>query len=165
MNAEGYRRITEPLRSHPKLARGVKEANRALTVLGYVAYPLLLAVLACTGSPLLLREILVPSISFVAVSAFRAWYNEPRPYERFDIPPVIAKDTKGRSFPSRHTFSLFMIAMCWLAYCMPVGVVLLVASACLGTVRVLSGVHYPHDVVVGAVIAIACGIVGFWVIP
>jgi phosphatidylglycerophosphatase B len=165
VDAEQYRRITDPLRSRPRLTKGIQTVNRVLTALGYVMYPLLLVVLAVSGSALLLREILVPGISFVAVSVFRAIYNEQRPYERFGIPPVIPKDTKGKSFPSRHTFSLFMIAMCWLAYCVPVGVVLLAASVCLGTVRILSGVHYPHDVVAGALIAVACGIVGFWMIP
>ena len=55
-------------------------------------------------------SIIVPLVGFVAVSVFRYIVNRPRPYEKFDMPPVIPKDTHGRSFPSRHVFSAFIIA-------------------------------------------------------
>ena len=48
---------------------------------------------------------------FVGLSVVRKIINAPRPYEKFDMPPVLEKDTKGKSFPSRHVFSVFIIAM------------------------------------------------------
>ena len=51
----------------------------------------------------------IPGISFVAVSIFRKCYNAKRPYEIYDFKPLIPKDTIGKSFPSRHVFSIFVI--------------------------------------------------------
>ena len=55
------------------------------------------------------RALLVPGISFGAVSLFRWAFRAPRPYEVFETTPVIKKNTKGKSFPSRHVFSIFVI--------------------------------------------------------
>ena len=104
------------------------------------------------------QEVLVPAVGFIAVSALRVVVGEPRPYESLDIEPLIQKDTSRRSFPSRHVFSAFVIAMAWLAWCVPVGVALLVASAILAVVRVLGGVHWPRDVVAGALMGVAAGL-------
>ena len=57
--------------------------------------------------------------------------------------------------PSRHAYSIFAIAAAWLLFCPPVGVALLVVGVGLAAVRVLGGIHYPVDVLVGA----ACGLV------
>ena len=44
---------------------------------------------------------------------------------------------------------------------LPVGLVLLVLSALLGLVRVLGGVHYPKDVLVGYACGLLLGILFF----
>lgn len=178
MTEEQYARWTAPLRAHPRATRALLAANKLLTIVGYVAYPLLLVLLAlealgfedggggsASAGALLARCIIVPAISFVAVSAFRRVYNAPRPYEALDIQPLIAKDTRGKSFPSRHTFSMFMIAASWLAYQPIVGCALLTAGIVMGTIRVLGGVHFPRDVIAGALAAAAAGLVGYVLIP
>lgn len=63
----------------------------------------------------------------------------------------------GKSFPSRHTFSAFAIAASWFVASVPVAVVLLVAAGVLAVCRVLGGVHFPRDVVAGALIGSATG--------
>lgn len=146
--------------------QALRGANRALTLLGYVAYPLLLALVGMQAvvardaavAGLFWRALLVPVLSFSAVSAARARMNAPRPYEQLDIRPLIVKNTRGRSFPSRHVFSAFVIAMGWLVWCRPVGIVLLVLSGVLAVVRVLGGVHWPRDVVAGAALGVAAGL-------
>lgn len=165
MDARQYNAWSQPLRQKPGLLRALTAGNKALTYLGYVMYPLLLVLLVLNGDPFLLRCILVPGISFVAVSVFRKAFNKPRPYETLDIQPLIVKDTKGKSFPSRHAFSMFMIALCWLYWMPPVGIALCIAGIAMGIVRVLGGVHYPVDVVAGMLVAVVCGVVGFWIIP
>lgn len=164
MNAQDYERWSAPLRAHPQATSCILATNKALTYLGYAIYPLLIALLALQGDPFLAQAVIVPAISFVAVSLFRKIRNKPRPYETLDIDPIIKKETKGKSFPSRHAFSITMIAMTWLAWCAPVGVTLLLASVTMAAVRVLGGVHYPSDVVTGMAIAVICGILGFWVL-
>ena len=105
-------------------------------------------------------------ISFVLVTVLRKEINAPRPYEVFDAAPVIPKDTRGNSFPSRHAFSIFVIAMTFCACC-PLawaGPVMLAAGVLLAVIRVVSGVHFPCDVVVGALLGMLAGFVGLWIL-
>ena len=165
MNAEQYNRWSAPLRENPALGRVVIGAGRALTYACYVAFPLLVAFELLIGAPLWLRTVLTCGISFCLVSVVRSRLDASRPYEALDIEPLIVKDTHGRSHPSRHTFSIFAIAMAFLAWNTAAGIVLLVAGCYMAVVRVLGGVHYPRDVAAGAVLGIAAGLIGFWLVP
>lgn len=158
MTEAGYERLTRPLRERPWLLRLVLGLNRGLTYLGYALYPLLLVLVLVTRQADFWRFLLVPGISFALLTLVRARIDEPRPYEVLNIDPLIHKDTRGKSFPSRHVFSIFVIAMAWLAYLPPVGATLLVLSALMAFVRVVGGVHWPHDVIAGALCGIAAGL-------
>ena len=165
--------MTNALRARPVLARGVSLANKIIADAVYVAYPCLLAWLAyaavtgATGAAgTLIRTVLVPGVSFALVTLMRKAINAPRPYEVFDAAPVIPKDTRGNSFPSRHAFSIFVIAMTFCACC-PLawaGPVMLAAGMLLAVIRVVSGVHFPRDVVVGALLGMLAGFVGLWIL-
>lgn len=160
---EQYDRIAAPFRESERMLKLLVEGNKIETYLFYVAYPLLIVVLAWNGQwDQLVRSLLVPGVSFALVTLVRNWVNAPRPYEELPIQPLIAKDTKGRSLPSRHVFSCYMIAMAWLAYCLPVGVVLLLLGLDMMALRVAGGVHYVRDVVCGMALGVACGLLGFW---
>lgn len=164
MTKETYIRITEPLRNNPKRAAVIHICNRILTGLVFVSYPALLLWLFRNQEQSLIRAILVPFDSFIILTIFRVFVNAKRPYEVFDIPPVIAKDTRGRSFPSRHVFSVFIIAMTFFAVCpVPVfGGIIFVLGILLAVVRVFAGVHFPRDVIAGAIFGIAAGYIGYF---
>lgn len=137
--------------------------NKTLTVVGYVAYPLLL-VLLCIFDPWLLpQDIVMPAAGFAAVTIVRHIVNAPRPYENGGKPALIDKQTKGHSFPSRHTFCMFMIAYTWLDWQLAVGIVLLVCSVVMAVCRVVLRVHFPRDVIAAAILATAFAILGYWV--
>ena len=100
------------------------------------------------------------------LSVFRSAVNRPRPYEAFELPPVIKKDTKGHSFPSRHVFSATIIAMTFILHS-PwswLGIIFLAVSLLLAVVRVVSGVHYISDVVAGIVVAVVASVLGYIVL-
>ena len=170
MKKETYIKMTQPFRENPDLAKGIHIANKLCTGVMYLAYPVLLVYLFFYGKYSsyfsFWRALFVPAISFVLLSVFRSVVNRPRPYEKFEVPPVIKKDTKGNSFPSRHVFSATMIAMTfvlmspwsWL------GCIFLGISILLAVVRVVSGVHYISDVVAGMVVAIGAAIFGYLVL-
>lgn len=183
--AEQYERWAAPFRENPLLLQSLLRANRLLRVLCYVLYPVLLAasflegmgVLAAAGSAgfwgsevlppagaLFWRVLVGPAIGFALETGLRAKINAPRPYEALAIDPLIKKDTKGKSFPSRHAFSIFVIATCWLAYSPWIGVALMLAGVVLGWIRVLGGVHYPRDVVAGAALGIVVGLMSCFVL-
>lgn len=166
MTKETYIQMTQPFREHLGMARGIHMANKICTMSMYVSYPLLLIYLFWSQTAYALSATLVPAIGFVSLTIFRAAINRPRPYETFDMPPVIPKDTKGKSFPSRHVFSSMVIAMTFLL-ASPwqwLGVLFVVLTVLLSIVRVLSGVHYISDVIAGAVYAVLVAIVGYIVI-
>ena len=139
--------------------------NKMSSGLIYLIYPLYLVILGLKGDIRFWKVLLIPGISFVLLSVVRKYINASRPYEVFDIVPIINKDTKGSSFPSRHVFSAFVIAMTLHYISMEIGVFLMFLGTILAIVRVLAGVHFPRDVIVGAIIGILCGIIGWNLIP
>lgn len=152
-----YEQWAAPLRGRPGVVRALNIVNRGIVVVFYGAFALLLG-WACMSDPWRLVPLVgVTAGGFAAVSAFRKRFNAPRPYECCAIAPLIARDGAGKSFPSRHAFSAFAIAASWFAASAPVAVVLLVAAVVLAVCRVLGGVHFPRDVVVGALIGSATG--------
>lgn len=68
---------------------------------------------------------------------------------KYNIKPLFVKDTKGESMPSRHVFSITIIAMCWLYVSVPVGIIMLMLVEIMAASRVLAGVHFVRDAVAG----------------
>ena len=138
---------------------------RALIYAAAALVVALLLFLLLTRDPRLLRAVITPGVAFVALTLLRKWCNAPRPYEVLDITPLILKDTRGNSFPSRHVFSVFVIDMAFWWIFPPLGGVFLAVGVLIALIRVIGGVHFPRDVLAGAIMGAACGAVGFWLIP
>lgn len=157
--AARYGRWAQWLGRHPRGCSLLRAANTGLTFVFYGAYGALLGwMLIGQQSPL--RAVclaVVPAAAFALVSWYRRRFNAPRPYECCAVEPLVSRDGSGQSFPSRHAFSAFTIATCWFAASAPLAGILLVAAAVLACCRVLGGVHFPRDVVAGAVIGVVAG--------
>ena len=166
MTKETYLKITEPLRRDSVRSARVHKCNKLLTGIVFISYPMLLFYLLWQRNMILAKAVIVPFDSFVLLTVFRYFINAKRPYEVFGIPPVIPKDTRGKSFPSRHVFSVFIIAMTFLATApvWQIGILFLVIGVLLAVVRVAAGVHFPMDVIAGALTGIFCGILGYWIL-
>lgn len=143
-------------------AKVINQLNRLITILVYATYPTVLIVLIFSRDVRFWRVLLAPSISFVLVSIFRNYVNAPRPYEVTGDIPIIKKDTRGKSFPSRHVFSVFVIASTLYFISNPLGIFLMLAGVLLAILRVVGGVHFPRDVIAGAIIGILSGVLGFY---
>ncbi|WP_049531213.1 phosphatase PAP2 family protein [Streptococcus pseudopneumoniae] len=160
---EWYDERKSSLLRHPQLLQLMRVFNRMMTVLMPLAYLTLLGtnfVSKGVGNDLY-AYILVPASGFVLLTLVRKRINQPRPYETWEIIPLLDKDSLGNSMPSRHVFSATIISMACLHANLPVGLLLLVLSAFLGFVRVLGGVHYPKDVLVGYACGFLLGILFF----
>lgn len=164
MTSETYARLTAPFRDRPGAVKALKLGNRLLTLTCYLLYPALLLWMLLTGDGRLTRLVLAPGVSFLLVSLFRKLCNSPRPYEVLDIKPLIPREKKGESFPSRHVFSVFVIATAWGYVCPAVGWLLGLAGALLAFTRVVAGIHFPRDVLAGAAIGLCAGLLGFYVL-
>lgn len=162
------------IREHETLAKCIPLFNELITKAIYLAYPCLLAYLliAQIANSRSLQDILrselipafiIPLVSFLILSIFRKIINAPRPYEVFKEQPIIAKDTKGKSFPSRHVFSIFAIATTFF-FAAPqpeLSYIIFILGCLLGVLRVVSGVHFPKDVIIGAISGIVLVTIGF----
>ena len=145
----------------------IKALHDVLPLVMYIFYPVQLVILAINeglGSEIFLRFTLIPLCTLIAVTVVRALINAKRPYEVYDYTPAVHKDTKGKSFPSRHTVCAFIIAMAFMYINYRIGVIMLVIATIIGVTRVLAGVHFIRDVVSGAAIGILIGVLGFFVI-
>ena len=162
MTSEQYRRISAPFRG--ARARWIPRVDRVLTAVTYLSYPLLLAYAWWRDGRIPWQALWVPASWLILVSLTRALLNRPRPYERMDIDPLIKKDTKGRAMPSRHAFSVWMIAVTAWWIWPPVGVLFGAVALLLCLTRVVGGVHDEWDVTVGALIGVGAGILGYWIL-
>ncbi len=160
---EWYDRVASNIENKPFLLSLLRAFNRFMTVVMPMIYLTLLAI-TCLQQGLGKQVgiyLFIPASSFVILSFIRKKINAPRPYEEWDIKPLLDRDSPGQSMPSRHVFSATIISMACLHASLSVGVILLVLSALLGLVRVSGGVHYPKDVVVGYICGLAWGVLFF----
>ena len=160
---EWYDHIAGNIENKPFLLSLLRSFNRFMTVVMPMIYLTLLATTYLQqglGKQVLIY-VFIPASGFVILSFLRKKINAPRPYEVWEIVPLLDRDSPGQSMPSRHVFSATIISMACLHASLSVGVILLVLSAFLGLVRVLGGVHYPKDVVVGYICGLAWGVLFF----
>ena len=160
---EWYDHIAAIAKNKPFLLRLLRTFNRFMTVVMPMIY---LTLLATTYLQEGLGKqvgiyVFIPASGFVILSLLRKKINDPRPYEVWEIIPLLDRDSPGQSMPSRHVFSATIISMACFHASLSLGVILLVLSALLGLVRVLGGVHYPKDVVVGYIFALVWGVIFF----
>lgn len=106
------------------------------------------------------KLLLVSAIPFVIVSLLRRIIDAPRPYELYDIYDTPPRRRGGRSFPSRHAFSIFAIGTSIAFVCPVLAVVILILGVALSASRVLLGIHFPRDIIAGAVIGTVTSVIG-----
>ena len=160
---EWYDHVAGNIKNKPFLLSLLRTFNRFMTVVMPMIYLTLLAITYLQqglGKQVLIY-VFIPASGFVILSLLRKKINAPRPYEEWGIKPLLDRDSPGQSMPSRHVFSATIISMACLHASLSVGVILLVLSALLGLVRVLGGVHYPKDVVVGYICGLVWGVIFF----
>lgn len=164
MTAETYKKWTAPFRKDPRSIRYMERLNQILTAVTYVAYIVLVGSQLFCDRRSCLRVLAVPAIGFFAVTVFRKICNAKRPYQLLEMEPLFSRRKDGQSFPSRHAFSIFMIAMAIGYVWIPGGIVFLILGVLLAWVRVIGGMHFPKDVICGAVVAILWGWIGFYIV-
>lgn len=163
MNEHFYKKIMRLFETHPFYIYPLNLINRILTLAGFILYPVLLVILAIQLDRRFFAFLFLPAFFFLALSRIRKLINSPRPYEVYDILPLIPRDGQGQSFPSRHVFSIFLIGTLWCGIWLPVGVILLLCGVVLAGIRVVAGVHFPKDVAAGAAVGILCGMLTLWI--
>ena len=93
----------------------------------------------------------------ILVYSLKTMIHRPRPYEVLSIMPLELVDN-FRSLPSGHASTAFLSATILSKFYSKYMVVLFVIAASIGFSRVYIGVHYPLDVIVGAITGSLLGI-------
>lgn len=160
-----YERVRPFFVTHPYYLSLLKWTNRLVTLLMPLLYFYVLwaAYLKASKTWIVLAYLLVPATGFIVLSVIRKRMNWPRPYELGTFPPLLNREGKGSSMPSRHVFSAAIIStVAWGVHPL-LSVLGLSLALLLSGVRVLAGVHFVRDVVVGFLSAILWGF--FWFYP
>lgn len=148
-------------KSKPSRIKMVMVLNKSITTFVYAFYPLLILYLVVQKDERLVPLLLIPAVSFLLVTVLRKRLDAKRPYQIYNYEPILIKKKDGQSFPSRHVFSIFMIAMSVFVLNTMAGILFLILGSLLALSRVLGGVHFPRDVIAGALMGIIPWII-YW---
>ena len=166
MKGESYKNMSAFFSQTKARNTTIKALHDVLPLVMYIFYPIQMATLAVNegfGNEQFLKFTLIPFCTLILISVIRLIINAKRPYEVYDYEPPVNKNTLGKSFPSRHTVSAFIIAMAFMYIQPSLGIIMLCLATAIGLTRILSGVHFVRDVVGGAAIGIIIGVIGFFV--
>lgn len=152
-----YEELTKNYQADAK-RKQLRLCNKIVTNTYYIVYPFLLLYLFVKQSEKLLPTILIPLFSIVAITLLRKVLARPRPYEEYPIDQILEKETQHNAMPSRHVFSAAIIAMMCFTVSPILACILLVLAALEGYIRVVGGVHYPRDVIVGYLLGVFFGL-------
>ena len=140
MTAQRYQAIFDWFRARPAALRALGYAQK-ISVLGvYLVYGAVLAVTLWQRSGQFWRVLAVPAAVYVLGTLLRAAINRPRPYDCFSAAAIVAA-----------AFTVWV----------PLGVAACLLAAVVAVTRVLTGVHYPSDVLAGLAFGAGAAVIGF----
>ncbi len=90
----------------------------------------------------------------------RFFYHRPRPFTAYHVHQLIAE--REWSFPSGHAAFFFAMAAAIYGYDKKWGRAFFAASIAMGIARVIAGVHYPSDILGGAMVGIGVAYAVFY---
>ncbi len=171
-----YLQMREYLAEKPKLDRAVSLLSRGLTIFIYISYTAQALFLLLKKDKKAAGFLGVPAAVFVSGSLIRRSIDAPRPGDVLDLKiRQTGKEStrcrgkernkrKGKSFPSRHSFSAAVVAAAFGWLDKRAGAVMGAAAVCLGICRVLKGSHWIKDVAAGLAYGTGGGLAGFHII-
>ena len=155
-------KILKKVNSDKRLSLALVIASHGVVIASAFVYSFFLYRCFALSKILFIKAVAVTAIPFLLVSVMRCLINAKRPYELYDFYDVPPKNKRGHSFPGRHAFSAFLIATVAFPLVPWVSVALGGLGILLCIARVLLGVHFVRDVVAGALIGIASGVIGIF---
>lgn len=104
------------------------------------------------------------AISHIPVAIVKKLYPRVRPYITLPGTNTFRNPLTDHSFPSGHTTAIFSVTIPFMAQTPMLTCILLPLSCIVGLSRIYLGLHYPSDVLAGAIIgsAAAAGTVALW---
>lgn len=157
-----YHRINELAEHHPWLghaAAALEAWSTPLFALATVCVWLLARPGAARKWKLACGSALASAaVALLANQLIAQFWSRPRPYAAHVDATVFLARSPDPSFPSDHAAAAFAIAVAVLLYDRLVGAIFLAAATLVATGRVIAGVHYPADVLAGALVGTAAAL-------
>ncbi|RJQ35967.1 phosphatase PAP2 family protein [Candidatus Parcubacteria bacterium] len=91
----------------------------------------------------------------VVAGAIRYFYDRPRPFEVVDNARQLIDHAIGASFPSGHAVFFFALAAGIWPYYKKTSAAFFGAAMLVSIGRIMGGVHWPSDIIAGAILGIA----------
>jgi membrane-associated phospholipid phosphatase len=100
---------------------------------------------------------------WMVVVLVKAIVHRSRPFVRLTQARIVGYRARGRSFPSGHTSQSFFMATLLVQHfhaSLWIAVLLYAIASLVGITRMYVGAHYPRDVLAGAILGSAWGLLG-----
>lgn len=91
-------------------------------------------------------------LSHLIVQVFKRFVRRRRPYLNYSNVNTFTRIWKDYSFPSGHTAAAFSLATIFVRTIPPVAFICFILAFLVGISRIYIGMHYPSDVIIGALI-------------
>lgn len=104
-----------------------------------------------------------PLFMLVLNISLRKIIHRQRPYITYNIDIPMEKKASF-SMPSNHSASSCIIACAFYFIYKPLGIIIFICALFTGTSRIVTGLHYPLDILLAFLISIAVGIVSYIII-
>ena len=157
-----YAACVQKIRAMPLFKKVVILLGKWLPLVVILVYIITALFLLITENRKIWMFLAIPALCLVSVTILHNTINHTHPYDAMGYLPLLSKKSgAGKSFPSRHTASAWVIASACCFLSPLYGGIMFVVALLVGTSRVLAGVHYLSDVLVGAGFALLCSLLFF----
>ena len=93
---------------------------------------------------------------FIITEFIRFLWDRPRPFVENQV-NLLLDQTNATAFPSGHAAFLFALSLVIYFYNKKAGIIFIIASFFISISRVFSGIHWPTDILIGALVGIFSG--------
>jgi len=150
---------------HGRRGRRLDRIMLAITQLGSGGFAFVLAIIyILSGNHPLAYEIILGSLSlWLVVEIMKFLICRTRPYIKLTNTRIVGSRAGGHSFPSGHTSQSFFLAALlsnYYQFSFPGWLILYAAALLVGITRMYVGMHYPRDILGGAVLGTFWGLFG-----
>ena len=105
------------------------------------------------------------AVPWLITFVLKILFSAPRPFVTYlQVHPLVA-ETPYSSFPSGHATVFFALAAVLFCYHRKLGSFFLFCAFLIAISRVIAGVHYPDDIIIGAFIGSACAVYLYHTFP
>ncbi|MFB6468340.1 phosphatase PAP2 family protein [Cytobacillus sp. Hz8] len=102
------------------------------------------------------------AVSHLPVQILKKLYPRKRPYLILEDTKFHSNPLKDHSFPSGHTTAAFSVMIPFILFMPSLGYLLIPLGVLIGVSRMYLGLHYPSDVLAGAVLGSGSGILVYY---